>query len=135
MTTAKIRLKSEVDLAIDDVVAGISELETADLEQFLQKIGRLIARRKASSVSDKETVLLKAINKNIPSTLQNRYVILSQKLHEETLSEVEHKELLSIIEIIEAQKVERLRNLIELSQLRNISLDSLMDELNLNYHG
>ncbi len=135
MPVTKIRLKSQVDLAIDDVLAGISELETPDLEQFLQKIGRIIARRKSSSASERETVLLKAINESSSLALQNRYQNLAQKLHEETINPIEHKELLAIIEKIEDQKVERLRNLIELSQLRNISLDNLMDELNLNYHG
>lgn len=74
--------------------------------------------------------LLKAITEATPLDLQNRYETLSQKLHEETITPTEHKELL---EIIETQKVEQLRRLIELSQLRNVSLDSLMNKLNLHY--
>ena len=135
MTASKIRLTSQVDLALEDVLVGISDLETAELEQFLQKIGRLIAHRKAPSISDRETVLLKAISEATPLTLQNHYLSLAKKLHEEVITEAEHKELLALIDVIEAQKVERLKNLIELSQLRNISLDSLMQELNLNYYG
>lgn len=77
--------------------------------------------------------LLKAITETVSLDLQSRYQTLSQKLHEETISPTEHKELLEIIDIIEAQKVKQLRHLIELSQLRNVSLDSLMDELNLHY--
>ena len=135
MQTAKIRLTPQVDFAIDDIIKGVSELETSDLEQFLQKIGLLVARRKSPSASERETILLKAINEATPLALQNRYEALSQKLHEETMTPTENKELLEIIEIIEDQKVERLQNLIELSQLRNVSLNSLMDELNLNFHG
>ena len=135
MPIAKIRLTSQVDLAIEDVLVGVADLETSELEQFLQKIGRLVARRKSPSVSDRETVLLKAINKATPLALQNSYEVLSKKLHEETISESEHAELLAIIDKLEAKKVERLQNLIELSHLRNVPLNDLMKNLNLPIHG
>ena len=135
MPVAKIRLTSQVDLAIEDVLVGVADLETSELEQFLQKIGRLVARRKSPFVSDRETVLLKAINKATPLALQNSYEVLSKKLHEETISESEHTELLAIIDKLEAKKVERLQNLIELSHLRNVPLNNLMENLNLPIHG
>lgn len=135
MQTAKIRLTPQVDFAIDDVIKGISELETSDLEQFLQRVGLLVARRKSPSASDRETILLKAINEAPPPTLQNRYKTLSQKLYEEEITPIEHNELLEIIEKLEAKKGERLQNLIELAHLRNISLNELMDNLNLSNNG
>ena len=134
MPTAKIRLTPQVDFAIDDIFMGISELETPDLEQFLQKIARLIARRKSPSVSDRETILLKAINESMPLDLQNHYDALSKKLYDETITDTEHSELLEIIEHLEGKKVQRLEHLIELSLLRDISLNTLMDNLNLTFH-
>ena len=132
MQTTKIRLTPQLDLAIDDVLDGVSKLETSDLELFLQKIGRLVALRKSPSISEKETILLKAINESTPSLLQNQYMILAKKLHEETITEAEHSQLLEIIDQLEAKKVERLQNLIELAHLRNTSLNSLMEDLNLS---
>ena len=134
MPTAKIRLTPQVDFAIDDIFMGISELETPDLEQFLQKIARLIARRKSPSVSDRETILLKAINESMPLDLQNHYDALSKKLYEETITDTEHSELLEIIEHLEGKRVQRLEYLIELSLLRDIPLNTLMDNLNLTFH-
>lgn len=129
----KIRITPQVDLAIDDILVGISELETADLEQFLQKIGRLVARRKSPSAPERETVLLQAINQAVNMTSQNRYALLSKKLNKGTLSEPEHKELLMLIDKLEAQQAQRLQHLIELAHLRSVSLDVLMHNLNLHF--
>ena len=133
-TGKKIKMTSQLDLAIDDVLVGISTLETPDLEQFLQKIGRLVARRKSAAASDRETVLLQAINQATPSTLQQRYDTLSQKMNAETITPVEHQELLKLIDKLEMQQAKRLKNLIELAHLRNLSLDELMQNLNLLPH-
>ena len=128
-TGKKIRMTSQIDLAIDDVLVGISTLETPDLEQFLQKIGRLVARRKSAAASDRETVLLQAINQATPPTLQQRYDTLSQKMNAETITPAEHQELLKLIDKLEMQQAKRLKNLIELAHLRNLSLDELMQNL------
>ena len=128
-TGKKIKMTSQLDLAIDDVLVGISTLETPDLEQFLQKIGRLVARRKSAAASDRETVLLQAINQATPPTLQQRYDTLSQKMNAETITPAEHQELLKLIDKLEMQQAKRLKNLIELAHLRNLSLDELMQNL------
>lgn len=129
----KIRLTPQLDLAIDDILVGVAELETPDLEQFLQKIGRLVARRKSPSLSERETVLLQAINQSSNIALQNRYSVLSKKQNNGVVTDVEHEELLTLIDKLEILQAKRLENLIELSQLRNISLDTLMNNLNLNF--
>ena len=131
--TKKIRLTPQVDLAVDDILVGISDLETPDLEQFLQKIGRLVARRKSPSLSERETVLLQAINQSSNAVLQNRYSLLSKKQNSGDVMEAEHEELLTLIDKLEILQAERLENLIELAHLRGVSLDVLMQHLNLNF--
>jgi hypothetical protein len=131
--TNKIRLTPQVDLAIDDILVGISDLETPDLEQFLQKIGRIIARRKSPSLTEGETTLLQAINQSSNAALQNRYSVLSKKQNSGKISDAEHEELLSLIDKLEILQAERLENLIELAHLRGISLAILMQNLNLNF--
>jgi hypothetical protein len=54
---------------------------------------------------------------------------LHDRLLDETLSDEEHDELLGLIEIIEKADADRLKHLIELAQLRNTTLDALMDQL------
>jgi hypothetical protein len=127
-----IKITKQVDLGLDDILNGISELDTKDLEKFMQKIGYLIARRKVAYLPERESQLLMQINKAIPATLQNRYEYLLTKNREETITSSEHKELLKVIEKVELKNAERLENLIELSGIRNISLDVLMSQLHLN---
>jgi hypothetical protein len=127
-----IKITKQVDLGLDDILTGISELDTKDLEKFMQKIGHLIARRKVAHLPERESQLLMKINKAIPATLQNRYNYLLSKNREETITPLEHQELLKVIEKVETKNAERLENLIELSRIRNMSMDALMRQLHLN---
>ena len=131
-TVNSIRITKQVDLGLDDVLKGISELDTKDLENFMQKLGHLIARRKVTTLPEREAVLLMKINNAIPPTLQKRYETLLEKNREERITPIEHQELLKVIEKVEVKNAERLEHLIELSRLRNISLDELMKQLHLN---
>jgi hypothetical protein len=126
-----IRITKQVDLGLDDILTGISELDTKDLENFMQKIGHLIARRKVASLPERESQLLMRINKAIPSTLQKRYEDLLARNRAESITPIEHEEFLKVIDKVEIKNAERLENLIELSRLRNISLDLLMRQLHL----
>jgi hypothetical protein len=133
-TTNNIKITQELNVGLDDVLKGVSQLETPDLELFIQKLGMLVARRKATSLPERESALLLKINAAIPKSLQERYEILLKKNRSETITPTEHKELLSVIDKIETKNAKRLEHLIELSQLRGISLDSLMHQLHLNLH-
>ncbi len=127
-----VKITKQVDLGLDDILNGISELETKDLEKFMQRIGHLIARRKVAYLPERESHLLMKINKAIPVVLQKRYEDLLTKNQAETITPIEHEELLKIIDKVETKNAERLENLIELSRIRNISLDVLMKQLHVN---
>ncbi len=127
-----LKITKQVDLGLDDILSGIAELETKDLEKFMQKVGHLVARRKGAYLPERESQLLMKINKAIPVALQNRYELLLAKNRAETITPTEHEELLSVIEKVEIKNAERLENLIELSRLRNMPLDVLMKQLHLN---
>ena len=131
-TVNSIRITKQVDLGLDDILKGISELDTKDLEIFMQKLGHVIARRKVTTLPEREGVLLMKINNAIPPTLQKRYETLLEKNREERITPIEHQELLKVIEKVEVKNAERLEHLIELSRLRNMSLDELMAQLHLN---
>jgi hypothetical protein len=76
-----------------------------------------------------EIRMLHALPQEIPLNVQQRYAELHAKLLDESLSEEEHNELLSLVEIIEKADAGRLKHLLELAQLRNTTLDALMDQL------
>jgi hypothetical protein len=81
--------------------------------------------------SDRENELLQAIYQGVPITIQQRYDELRECLHEETLTADEHEELIRLIDVIEQCEGDRLDKLIQLARLRHVSLDELMQQLNL----
>jgi hypothetical protein len=68
---------------------------------------------------------------NLPKKLQNRYNVLVKKRHNETLTDVEYQELLNLTAQVESFNNQRLLHLIELSKLRNESLDEVMSSFEL----
>jgi preprotein translocase subunit SecA len=120
------------NLGIDDLISGASSLETTEIEIFMQKLGQLIARRKTPSASEQETILLTAINQAIPQKLQERYTEMVEKLENETMTPAENKVFLKLVEKMEMQNAKRLQHLLELSQLRGVSLETVMSQLHLN---
>ncbi|CAN2042005.1 hypothetical protein GMMP15_660048 [Candidatus Magnetomoraceae bacterium gMMP-15] len=65
-----------------------------------------LAKRKAPSLSKKESELLFKINRGLPSKIQRRFNELTAKRQAETLTPSEHKELLKLIEQIENMDAE-----------------------------
>ncbi len=91
-----------------------------------------LVRQKLSASSSEEVVLLQKITQgSLPLMTQQRYDELRAKLRSDTLAPEEHAELLVLTDEIEQADADRLRHLIELSNLRNISLPELMQQLNL----
>ena len=128
MPTAEMR--SQVTL--NNLLKGVAQLETNDLEQFVSRVLTLRARRIAPSLSRQETEMLEKINSGLPPDTQRRYNELTEKRQSETLTHEEHQELLVLIEHIEREDAERMQALIRLAQLRNISVTALMSTLNIH---
>lgn len=126
MTT--LHINSAIEL--EQVLQGVAKLDTPELERFLSQVGILLARRKAPSIPQREAVLLQKINKPLLSApAQTQYQHLSQKLHTDTITPTEHEDLLKLVDSIEQADAERLQALFELAQLRNLPLDTLMQQL------
>jgi len=74
-----VQVKSNIELGIEDILAGIDQLDTPELENFLQQVSQLLARRKAKSLSKKETELLIKINEGLSRHEAERYKKLAAK--------------------------------------------------------
>ncbi|QQZ29035.1 STAS/SEC14 domain-containing protein [Thiothrix subterranea] len=122
-----IQITSQV--STEDLLHGVESLPTEELEQFVARVLALCARRKANSLNEQESKLLQLINRPVPATLQSHYDLLAQKQRTNTLSADEYAELLQVIEKIENFDVERVQHLVTLAQLRQVSLDKLMQDL------
>ncbi len=125
-----IKLTPEVNIEVKDILSGISTMDTRELEQFLKEVAHILVKRKAKTLSKKESELLTIINKPLlANKKQKRFNLLYQKLRGESLTEKEHEELMGLNSQQEAKAVERLRALVELSQIRKLSLDELLVQL------
>jgi hypothetical protein len=91
----------------------------------------MLAQRKAASLPELEANLLQAINQGLPESTQHRYNELQAKLQNDAIAPAEHQELLRLIDVVEQADAERLQALVELAQLRGVTLPALMAQLGL----
>lgn len=129
---ASVHLKSNIDIALEDLIQGVKQLEGKDLDSLIQQLLSIRARRKVGDIGKRDTELLELINQTLPSETVDRFQELNDKRQAETLTEGEHAELINISTAMEAQNVERIKHLSELALLRQTDLRSLMEELGLN---
>jgi len=127
-----VQVRPEVYINSNEFLGGISQLGISEIERFLSDVSMILARRKASSLSARESILLKKIGQGVPHTIQNRYDGLQKKVLAENISAEEHQELLGMIDTVEKADADRLKSLIELSQLRQFSLDKVMSQLGIH---
>ena len=114
---------------IDQLIESVEQLETSELETYVARVSLLLARRRAPGLSSEETELLEIVNKRLPAEIESRYSELQNKIHDETVTPAEHEELMKLVDVIELADAERLQAMLTLSQLRQISLQQLMDQL------
>lgn len=126
-----VQVTSQINLDLDQLLEGVDQLDTPDLENFLAKVSHVLARRKISNLPEQETELLQLINQGLPNSTQKRYDSLQAKCRSETLTPTEHQELLRLIDIAESSANRRLEHLITLASLRQVSLPELMEQLDM----
>ena len=130
MTT--VQFKSEVSIELDQLLTGVAQLDTPDLEKLLVQVRQVLAHRQNHSLPALEIELLQKINQALPEEIQQKYNDLNAKMRSQTITPDEHQDLLKLINVVEQADGDRLQNLIQLSQLRNISLSELMKHLQIH---
>jgi hypothetical protein len=83
------------------------------------------------NLSKRESELLLAVNESFAHVQWQRYFELIDEREAETITKDELAELVELSNEIEEANAKRLQYLIELAQLRNVSLEQLMDDLDL----
>ncbi|PZD73985.1 hypothetical protein C1752_01809 [Acaryochloris thomasi RCC1774] len=126
-----VQVTSQINLDLDQLIEGVAQLDTPDLEKFLAQVSHVLARRKIPNQPEQETELLQLINQGLPDPIQERYDFLRAKCQAETLTLTEHQELLKLIDTAESSTNERLGHLITLASLRQVSLPELMKQLDI----
>jgi hypothetical protein len=129
---ASVQVTSQIKIELDQLLGGVAQLETADLEKFVEQVNLLLAQRKIARLPQPEAALLQQINRGLAEDTQRRYNALRAKLQAETITPDEHQELLALVDIVEQADADRLQHLIELSQLRQVPLHDLMHQLGIH---
>lgn len=127
MTTT--HLNSEID--IESVMQGMGKLNNSELENILSRISIMLAQKKAPNLPKQEAKLLLEINQSLDEAVLQRYSSLNQLMRENKLSEEEYQELIQLIDKVELADAKRLKAIIELANLRAITVDELMKQLNI----
>lgn len=126
-----VQIKSEIKVGVEEILAGIEQLDTPDLERFVDQVNLMLAHRKTTSLSKEETLLLSRVIESIPAEKITRQRHLLKKLQTEALTEKERKELEALTLFIENKNVDRVKDLIELARIRNVNLTDLINQLGL----
>lgn len=127
-----VQVTSQINIELDQLLNGVAQLETDELEEFVAQVSLLLARRKVANLPQPEAALLQQINQGLPVDVQRRYSELKAKQHAETLTLENHEELLALIDAVEQADGDRLQHLIELAQLRQVPLRELMHQLGIH---
>ena len=128
---SKVMVQPNLVLDAEQILNGMTKMAINEFEQFFEQILALRARRIAPTLSQEESELLLKINEGVPDEVRLRFRLLREKMQGEVITQEEHEELINLTDQIETSDVERLQNLIKLAQLRNVSLDTVMDQLEL----
>lgn len=127
MPTVQVRAQ----ISTEDLLQAAKQLSLAELERFVWQIIALQAHRKAPALPENESQLLLKINQGIPAEFQDRFDELIAKRNSESLTPDEHKELLRLTGQVETLDAKRMEYLSQLALIRQTSLKSLMEELNI----
>jgi DNA primase large subunit len=70
---ATVRVTSEVNLNLDQLLSGVAQLDTNELRNFVERVSLMLAQRKAASLPELEANLLQSINQGLSEEVQHRY--------------------------------------------------------------
>jgi len=117
---------------LNNIYKSLSILNITELEQVMQEVINLRRKKLPTVLSQNESELLKKINIGVPDVIQKRYNFLVKKRKDEAINAEEYQELLELTAYMENLGVKRLEYLLELAKLRNLSVDEIVEQLQLN---
>ena len=122
-------IHQDAPASVEELLKAVDQLPTDQLEAFVSQALLLQARRRAPSLPHDESELMRKINDGLPRETRARYYDLIDKRDAETLTPDEYEELLRLTDEAEEWNVKRVAALVELAQLRQMSLTDLMESL------
>lgn len=126
------RVSTQVQDDFNFFLSKLSKLKVADLEYFSSELNALITRKKVKTPELRIKELYKLIDETVlEGDTQIIFDTLAEKLSNETMTKDENRVYLKIAEQEAQLRNQRIAYMIELSQLRQIPFEQLMEELGL----
>jgi transcription initiation factor IIF auxiliary subunit len=121
----------QIPLPFDTLLKNLPQLNAQELTQLVQHAARLQAQRRAPSLSQAETDLLLNISRCaiLPATQQRCAELTRRQRTQLGLVQLEQDELMALVDEIEEVNARRMGYLVELAHIRQISVDELMQRL------
>lgn len=116
----------------EKLLQTVATLSPKELENFVSQAIVLRAKKNAPNVSKVEAELLSKINKGLSPKVQKRFDELAEKVNSEMVSPKEREEFLKLTDKIEKQDAKRIELLGKLAEVRQITLDDLMKDLEIS---
>lgn len=118
-----------IEVSQHDLLEAVKQMPLAEFDALIEKAMQSRAPAGSTRLSAEETLLLERINRSLPIELSKRTATLIRKRQKNALTEAEHEELLKLTHEAETRDADRAAALLELANLRRMSLRALMKQM------
>lgn len=129
--TLTLNLKPELETQVKREATKRGLLVNDYVLNAVQECLRRDQKNDTPGLDEKESQLLQKINRGLSPETWQHYRDLIEKRHQETLTPEEQNQLIQISDQLEELNASRMEPLVELAQIRQISLRALMKQLGL----
>lgn len=129
-----IEIQKGITVNFEDLVNGVSTLETPALEKLADTVSHILDGRKNPLPEEREKELLDKIDNVVPEFVKQRYKLVQERLRNDKISESERRELLQITDFMEEKALVRIHLMAELAALRQTSLKEVAKQLRKRRH-
>lgn len=120
-----------MQIETEQLLHAALQMPRAEMEQFVRRLFVLQAREEIAYTALAEAELLSKIKQDIRPAARRRMNMLIERRQADQINQEELAELIQLTNEAEDFNTERLKYLIELSALRDMPLDELMQQLSI----
>lgn len=123
----------QASVSTNAILTAVRQMPIAELERLVDQVIAIRAARVAPHLTADESALLARINQGLPAADRAKLRALVALRDDETISAGEWQELAALTDQLELLHADRLGALVELAQLRGVTLDEVMSQLGIQF--
>ena len=117
------------------ILEAVKQLPTKELESFVNQVLTFQAKKRTNNLPDAELRLLNRIYRRFSTEKLARLKRLREKLETQDLEETGYRDLAALSDSLEEFHARRMKNLVELAQLRGLSLEETLAQIGISFPG